>query len=344
MQKPLVLISLIVLAGAALYLLRAPEPPRQPAAESAPPATIAVPAPAAEESIPRARVLDDTLRPARRQPEAPRATASTVGVDGWVGDASGNGLGDIVIEIESHGFDGEQTAAFTTRSNQRGEFSFRQLLPERQYRLNIKPQRDYAAFSIDSFTAETAEALQGIVLERIDLVGADGMIVDTDGAPVADFELSVRSLAAEFPDRVIKSDASGYFRLENFPAGELRIATNASDYYRIKGLVLRPDEYRNLTLIIDKGSYYLSGLVSDRNGAPVQQAQVTLKSAFATGEYHSYSYRSTATDANGRFEFSGLGGKQLTLGIYAAGYKTRIQRHDFVSFSDRVEIVLDAEL
>ncbi len=169
------------------------------------------------------------------------------------------------------------------------------------------------------------------------------MIVDTNGAPVANFELSVRSLAADFPDRVIKSDASGYFRLENFPAGELRIATNASDYYRIKGLELRPDEYRNLTLIIDRGNYYLAGQVGDSNGAPVQQAQVTLKSAFATGEYHSYSYRSTVTDANGRFEFFDLGGKQLTLGVYANGYRSHIQRHDFVSFSDRVEIILEPD-
>lgn len=343
MQKPLVLISLIVLAGAAIYLLSESEPARQPVVEATPPADIPRPAPAAVEAEPEATPIFSDDRSARRQTRALQAAAATVGVDGWVGDASGAGLGDIVIEIESHGFDGEQVATFTTRSNQRGEFGFDQLVPERQYRLDIEPQREYAAFSVDSFTAENAEALQGIVLERINLVGADGMIVDTNGAPVADFELSVRSLAAEFPDRVIKSDASGYFRLDDFPAGELRIATNASDYYRIKGLELRPDEYRNLTLIIDKGSYYLAGLVSDRNGAPVQQAQVTLKSAFATGDYHSYSYRSTATDANGGFEFFDLGGKQLTLGVYATGYKTHIQRHDFVSFSDRVEIILEAE-
>jgi hypothetical protein len=68
---------------------------------------------------------------------------------------------------------------------------------------------------------------------------------------------------------------------------------------------------------------------------------ITLKSAFATEEYHSFSYRSISTDVNGAFEFAGLGGHQLTIGVYATGFDTHIQQHDFNSFSDSLEIVLE---
>ncbi len=274
----------------------------------------------------------DTIRPT-----APQTLASA---GGWVGNEIGASLEGVEIEIEPRGLDGEEIIVRSVLSNRHGEFTFSGLVPGRQYRLNIEPQADYAGFSVDSFSADAAEALNRIFLKQVSLVDVDGMIVDVNSSPVANFEFMVRSLSAVFPDRTIRSDATGYFSLKAFPAGELRIATSASDYYRIKGLELRPDEYRNLTLVIDRGSHYLSGLVSDEFGTPLHEARVTLKSAFKTGDYHSFSYRSAITDASGAFAFSGLGGNRLTLGVYANGFVTHIQRHDFVSFADRLEIRL----
>jgi hypothetical protein len=151
----------------------------------------------------------------------------------------------------------------------------------------------------------------------------------------------LRHLSLDYPDRVIRSDSSGFFSLKGFPAGAWRIANSQSDYFRIKGLELKPGEYRSLTLMIDRGSYHLSGWVRDSYSTPLAEVIVTLKSAFATDEYHSFSFRSKATDANGAFEFAGLGGHQLTIGIYATGFKTYVQQYDFNSFSDSLEIVLE---
>lgn len=287
--------------------------------------------------------IDQPIKSSVTDSNPPATVEPGIELSGWVGDVSGSGLGGIKIEIESHGFDGEEIVKEGFISNDRGEFSLENIVPGRQYKLEIKPQRNYAGYSLDSFTAEDVENLEQIILAQVELVDAEGMIVDTNHAPVADFELSVRSLTTQFPDRVIRSDSTGYFKLEKFPAGELRIATNAADYYRIKGLKLRPDEYRNLMLMIDRGSYHLSGWVSDDNGASLAQVQVTLKSAFASDEYHSFSYRSTVTDDNGGFEFSQLGGHRLTLGIYAKGFSTHIRQHDFKSFADRIEIRLQHE-
>ena len=270
-------------------------------------------------------------------------TENGIDLGGWIGDEDGSAVGGIEIVIESRGIGDEDIQTRRTRSNDNGEFVLRGIVPGRQYKLEVSPQADYAAFSLDSFSTENTDAVKRIVLKRINLVDVDGMIVDTGFAPVPDFELTVRSLSAEYPDRVIRSDSSGYFRLPGFPAGELRIATNTSDYYRIKGIELKPDEYRNLTLMIDRGNYHLSGWVGDQNGAPLEDVQITLKSAFAADGYHSFSYRSAVTDANGGFEFAGLGGHQLTLGIYARGYESLIRQHNFESFSDRIELRLQRQ-
>ncbi len=284
-----------------------------------------------------------TLEPVSTENGQAVSTETAISLRGWVGDASGTGLEGIDIQVESQGFDGEEIVRLSVTSDNSGEFQLENIVPQRQYRLEIKPQASYAAYSIDSFTAESAEALQKIVLPRVELVDVEGMIVDTNLAPVADFELSVRSLAVEFPDRVIRSDATGYFELSAFPAGELRIATNASDYCHIKGLELKPDEYHNLTLMIDRGNYYLAGRVFDNNGAPLPQVQVGLKSAFAADGYHSFSYRSTVTDDSGSFAFERLGGHPATLEIHADGFQTFIRRHEFESFSDSIELWLQPQ-
>ncbi len=339
MRLSVTILALAILLGLVYAWLTAPEQVPTTAGDSAPlprsadtGSGLTPPAPAA--AAPAARVdVDDDGETAAKAP-------SGVDLRGWIGDTDGSGVGDIEIEIESLGLDGEDIVTARTRSGASGDFVLRDLVAGRQYRLDIEPQGDFAAFSLDSFSSEDAAALERIQLQRITLVDVDGMIVDTDYSPVPNFELQVRSLAVEYPDRVIRSDSSGFFRLPAFPAGELRIATNASDYYRIRGLVLRPDEYRNLTLMIDRGSYHLSGWVGDDSGVPVEDAQITLKSAFATDEYHSYSYRTTVTDSNGGFEFAGLGGHRLTLGIYARGYESLIRQHDFESFADRIELRL----
>jgi hypothetical protein len=272
---------------------------------------------------------------ARVEPEE-----NTVPISGNVGNSSGAALAGLEIEIKSNGFDGENISSARVVSDQLGAFTL-QMVPERQYSLSINAAGDYAGFSLDAITDKDAGRLRDIVLERVELVDVDGLIVDTNLSPVADFELSLRHLSLDYPDRTIRSDSSGYFSLKGFPAGEWRIATNQSDYFRIKGLELKPGEYRNLTLIIDRGNYHLSGWVRDSFGTPLAEVIVTVKSAFATDEYHSFSYRSLATDSNGAFEFAELGGHQLTIGIYATGYKTYVRQYDFNSFSDSLEIVLE---
>jgi hypothetical protein len=75
-------------------------------------------------------------------------------------------------------------------------------------------------------------------------------------------------------------------------------------------------------------------------GMPVASERITLKSEIDGGEYRSLASRAGNSDASGYFEFSGLGGIDHTLGVYANGYKPHIVYHQLQSFSDHLEIRL----
>jgi len=264
----------------------------------------------------------------------------TTTVDGWLGNESGVGLGGLKIELRSKGREGTGFISYALFSEDDGAFSFEGIRSDHSYRLRVESSDEYAGYTLDPFWVKKHRSHITIILDSLRLIDVDGMIVDTDNSPVANFSITVQNLTTDYPDRKISSDSSGFFKLRAFPAGELKLSTNAPDYFKITGLNLRENEYRNLSLVIDKGAYYLSGWVSDENGAPLGKARVTLNSIFSIDDYQSYSYRSTSTDSNGGFEFAQLGGQSHTISVYAKGYQTYILNHKFTSFSDRLHISL----
>lgn len=272
--------------------------------------------------------------------EQPLPAQDFITLSGWIRNASGTGLPEIEIKAQNLGTDGEDIVVHRTLSNKRGEFALDGLVPGRLYRLKIEPTSEYAGYRNDSLILEDDAEPMEFVLKHIDLVDVSGMIVDTNRAPVPDFTFTVRNQSKQYPARTLSSDSSGYFRLDAFPAGELRIAAATPDYFRIKGLELKPDEYRILKLAIDIGNYHLSGWVSDASGAPLAGVQVTLKSEFVTDDYQSQSYRTRTTTLDGAFSFAQLGGQIHTLGVHANGYKSQIRDHEFQSFYDTLEIRL----
>ena len=92
--------------------------------------------------------------------------------------------------------------------------------------------------------------------------------------------------------------------------------------------------------MLDKGSYYLSGWVSNELGASVAQARVVLTSLFSRDGYQSYSYRFVVTDSNGGFSFSDMGGLEHDISVDAIGYETRILNYRFQSLADNLNIQL----
>lgn len=271
------------------------------------------------------------------------AGSSSTTVHGQVGNASGAGLPGVKIELRARRFEQSGAIFYAVISDENGGFAFEGIRSGLEYRLYIAPSEKYAGFRLESYRVSHSTPPTRIVLETLRLVNVDGIIVDTDNAPVANFEINVQNLSVDYPDRKISSDSSGFFRLENFPAGEIKLSSSAPEYYKIVGLRLSANDYRNLRLTIDKGGYYLSGWVSDNHGKPIAQARVTLGSVFDKESYQSHSHRSTMTDGNGGFDFSRLGGQEHTLNVHAPGYITHVQTHRFSSFSDSLLVRLSVE-
>ncbi len=328
-------LAAIALALAAIYLSwsqpRPPQPEfREPAAATANP-------PAAEIATPTAEVTIQQPPP----PASARAAtdASPIAVAGRLTDPDGRPLGGISIELQPR--DDASGASITRRrSDRNGEFRFDAITPGQPYQLRVAPTDAYQGHVNESLTFDAAAPGLDIVLERIILVDADGIVVDTSQAPVPDFTFRLRSATTNLPDRVITSDASGYFRLEGFPAGKLEINTSGRDYYRIQGVELRAEAYNSLTLIVDHGRYRLSGIVVDPDGIPVAGARLTLKGAISAGGYHTYSFRTKTTDTEGDFAFDDLGSYRYTLDVHAAGYETQVRDHEFQSFAEHLDITL----
>jgi len=272
--------------------------------------------------------------------EPSQQAQSFTSLTGWIRNVAGTGLAEIEIAVQSLGLDRENMVARRTLSNQRGEFKIDGLVPGRQYRLRVEPTAEYSGYKLDSLILSNNAEPMNIILQQVELVDIAGMIVDTNRAPVSDFTFTVSSRSKQYPARTLSSDSSGYFRLDAFPAGELRIATATPDYFRIKGLELKSNEYTNLSLAIDRGNYHLSGWVSDASGASLAGVRVTLKSEFTNDGYLSQSFRTRTTDIDGAFSFAQLGGQLHTLGVYANGYKSQILHHEFQSFHDTLEIRL----
>ena len=264
-------------------------------------------------------------------------------VHGWVGNDLGQGLAGHAVELRARSFPNSGTLFYAVISDEQGDFTFEGIRSGQEYRLDIQPTSEYAGYSLEPYLVSKNTRRTVIVLDTLELVDISGMIVGVDNAPIADFSINIQNLSVDTPDRRITGDSSGFFKLDAFPAGEVKLSTNAPEYFKITGVTIRENEYQHLTLMIDRGAYHLSGWVSDVNGVPLSEARVTLNANFKANEYHSYSYRSKLSDANGGFEFERIGGGVHSLSVFAAGYRTRVVKHTFTNYSDSVNIRLERD-
>ena len=169
------------------------------------------------------------------------------------------------------------------------------------------------------------------------------MVVNSEGEPVPNFNMLVENISTNFPVQTIFTDSSGFYTLDNFPKGEIKFSTLAPEYFRISGITLDESKAQNLVLVVDKGTYYLSGWVSDQSGVPLENARVTIDTNNIDGEIKSYSYRSRHTDNAGTFNFADLGPDSHLITVYAQGSEKKETIHQFNSPSDYVHITVTAK-
>ena len=267
-------------------------------------------------------------------------SANSTNVYGWVGNASGEGLGGRKVAIRAQAGQQAGIKYYTVITTSNGEFLFEGVHADVTYKLAIEADEQYAGYTLEPLRVSRQTPRLTIILDRLNMVDIEGLIVGVDNAPVADFGINVQNLSLAYPDRRITSDSSGFFALRAFPAGKLKFSTTAPDYFKITNLWLHANNHRNLRLVIDKGSHLLSGWISDENGVPLGKARITLAAKFSNDGYQSHSNRSMVTDGSGYYQFSQLGEIEHTVSVYANGYATYELDHRFSSFSDQLDIRL----
>lgn len=272
-----------------------------------------------------------------------REAVNSTTVHGWVGNDIGQGLAGHAVELRARSLQNTIAIFYAVISDENGDFTFEGIRSGVEYRLDIQPTKKYAGYSLEPYLVSLNTARTVIVLDTLELVDINGMIVGTDNAPVADFSVNIQNLSVDTPDQRITSDSSGFFKLDAFPAGEVKLSTNAPEYFKITGLTIRENNYQQLSLMIDRGNYHLSGWVSDVNDVPLAKARVTLNATFKVNQYQSYSYRSTLTDENGEFRFQQVGSGDHSLSVFSAGYQTQVIKHRFTNYADSVNIRLERD-
>jgi len=220
---------------------------------------------------------------------------------------------------------------------------FEAVKPDINYELEVYPSPDYAPYSIQELILTRTTPRLIITLKTLKFIQVSGMFVDVEGAPVPNFEIDLISVSTGTHVRRIASDSSGFFSLDNFPAGEVRFLSRPPEHFTITGLTLVENQYKHLMLIVDKGTYQISGWVSDQDGIAVDRAMIMLDSEVLSEGIRSVSNRSTITDRSGRFQFDQLTDTPHQITIYAKGFDKKELLHRFQSPASEVHIALSRQ-
>jgi len=270
-------------------------------------------------------------------------STESVEIDGWISNEYGESLPEQKIRISSWGYQGQESIYQTVVSDENGEFVFEAVKPDINYELEVYPSQDYATYLIEELNLNRTTPRLIITLKTLKFVQVSGMFVDIEGAPVPNFEIDLINISTGTHVRRIATDSSGFFSLENFPAGEVRFSSRPPEHFKITGLTLAENEYKHLMLIVDKGTYQISGWVSDQNGVAVVRAMVMLDSELLSEGMRSVSNRSTVTDRTGHFQFDQLADTPHQITIYAKGFDKKELLHRFQSPASEVNISLTRE-
>ena len=264
----------------------------------------------------------------------------SIPASGWVGNDIGVGLGGLIIRFTSKDSQGMDKIHHTVISDENGNFSFEGLKSGDTYSLTVFPTADYQFYVDEKFVVTATTPQINIILESLKFVDIEGMIVNSDGLPIPNFEFYMKNVSTNNHFEKLTSDSSGFFSLRKFPVGRISLTTRGPDYFDITGLTLSNNEYKNLNLVVDKGNHYLSGWVSDNNGMPVAKAFVTLDSKNRDGSIVYSSHRVKSTDSSGNFYFDELGSGLHLISVNTYGYEKKEISHRFESQADKVNITL----
>ena len=180
-----------------------------------------------------------------------------------------------------------------------------------------------------------------VVAKTYEFGEVSGQILNTNGLPIADFDLVLRNTKSQKPNKLVSTDELGNFEVPFAPAGELVIASRSEPSLLVQGLRLRSGENLYLPLVLDWGEHEIRGVVVDAQGIPVPASRVVLQWANQADDIKTRAIRRTTSDMQGQFAFGNLGPGPHSLRIDAPGFSTVDMIHDLSRDGYELEVRLN---
>jgi hypothetical protein len=248
----------------------------------------------------------------------------TTNVRGTVRTSEGAPIRGQVVELRSAA--GQQR--YRAVSDRAGKYEFSAIPAPKTYQMRIDGHPGHPDYRAD--VAVTSQNFEfDIITDPFDLGKLRGRIVNSDGAPVPDIELAVRNTRLAQNSAMIRSDSTGSFLVDEMPAGETLLASEAMPAVLVRGIEVRAGGESAVDVVIDWGKHQLTGVVVDRRGIAIPASDVLLKWSRRSDDGVTSSVtRRTSTDYLGRFGFDHLGPGPHSIVVGAEGFETVAIQHE----------------
>jgi hypothetical protein len=195
---------------------------------------------------------------------------------------------------------------YIAKSDATGYFQIDKVLAADDYQLDISARGMYQKhYERVAITMQPSYFL--IQLKTQPVSTLRGQVSNIDKIPVANFKLKVSSSEVSRWERILTTDSIGHFELDDVPVGLLTFTSMHNQVLSIRGHELHSNQHQLPGLIVDEGSYSISGIVFDNYGEPAVGANVLLSWQHRDGKKRTTSSRRAITRHDGSFSLHGFG-------------------------------------
>ena len=259
----------------------------------------------------------------------------TTDVHGMVTSEHGEPLAGQHVYLQSSSLNARHQA----KSDEAGNFVLEGVALGADYQIWVSPGGLYGKYQHGPVEIIPDTPPLEIQLPVLDGGSVSGQVVDSEGTPMSNFTLFVRSENSARTSRVVTDD-NGQFSPVSLAAGELMFFTQIQPRHTIRGFELQAGNQQYAHLQMDWGRHEVQGTIADENGAVIAGVKVHMSMAYGFYDMRASSTRDTITDERGFFRFTQVGPGVHVIRISQNRYKPYKTDYDVGGAGGELQIKL----